>query len=153
MKVNIVSYRPEWGHYFESINREWIEAFFSMEPVDEQVLKNHQEKILDRGGFIFFAQNEKGEIVGTVALKPDDDGEMELTKMGVIPAFRGYGIGKLLVKYCIDFAQEKGWKRLFLDSSRRLENAIDIYRKFGFKEIPVPASEYNRCDIRMEINF
>ncbi len=150
--INIVSYQEELGHYFVSINKAWIEKYFELEPVDEKVLDQHQNYILDKGGFIFFAKDDN-RVVGTVALKKESDGIYELTKMGVIPKYQGRGIGTGLVKHCINFARLKGIGCLFLDSSRKLKNALHIYAKMGFTEIPVPSSEYHRCDIRMEIHL
>ncbi|MDO7619507.1 MAG: GNAT family N-acetyltransferase, partial [Flavobacteriaceae bacterium] len=41
-----------------------------------------------------------------------------------------------------------------LYSSRQLENAIHLYRKKGFVEIPVEKEvHYERCDIKMELIF
>ncbi|WP_338519434.1 hypothetical protein [Alteromonas gracilis] len=38
--------------YFDSINREWIETMFALEPVDEQVISSPQTSIIDQGGHI-----------------------------------------------------------------------------------------------------
>ena len=56
--------------------------------------------------------------------------------------------------YAINFAGEHNYSRLFLDSNTVLEPAIRLYRKVGFKEIPVPEdSPYERCNIRMELKI
>ncbi|MFT5971059.1 MAG: N-acetylglutamate synthase-like GNAT family acetyltransferase [Flavobacteriales bacterium] len=151
--IRIIDYKPELGHYFEGINKEWIAKYFVLEPIDNKVLEQHKEYILAKGGFIFFAENDKKEIVGTVALKKESEGIFELSKMGVIPEFQGKGIGKMLVQFCLNFAKKHQFKTVFLDSSRKLENALHIYSKMGFVEVPVPTSEYERCDIRMEIKL
>ena len=56
----------------------------------------------------------------------------ELTKMAVSPNQRGKKIGQQLMQQCIDFAQSQGFPKLILYSNTRLENAIYIYRKYGF---------------------
>jgi hypothetical protein len=38
--ICIVDYQPVHQPYFERFNRQWIEEFFTMEPVDEYVLTN-----------------------------------------------------------------------------------------------------------------
>jgi ribosomal protein S18 acetylase RimI-like enzyme len=76
----------------------------------------------------------------------------ELTKMAVSPNHRGYKIGQQLMKYCKDYAKEHQFKKLMLYSNTILENAIYIYRKFGFVEIPVEEnSPYKRSNIKMEL--
>lgn len=150
--IEIVPYSENLGPYFESINKQWIEQYFVLEGIDHQVLHRHREYILDKGGYIFFAL-EDGVVVGTVALKKETDGLFELTKMGVVPEARSKGIGQQLLRHCIDFARQRNIPKLFLDSSRKLVNAIHIYHKIGFREIPVPSSEYARCDIRMELSL
>ena len=78
----------------------------------------------------------------------------ELTKMAVSPNLRGQNIGQYVLQYCIDFAKLKHIPKLILYSSRKLENAIYIYRKFGFSEIPVELNcPYIRCDIKMELRL
>ena len=76
----------------------------------------------------------------------------ELTKMAVLPNQRGKYIGQKLMQHCIDFANENNFEKLMLYSNTILENAIYIYRKFGFIEIPVEAnSPYGRSNIKMEL--
>ncbi len=95
------------------------------------------------------------EIVGTVALMPMTiKGSFELTKMAVLPNYRGHKIGQQLMQYCIDFANEHNFNSLIIYSSRKLENAIYIYKKYGFIEIPVePDCHYERCNIKMELKL
>jgi N-acetylglutamate synthase-like GNAT family acetyltransferase len=83
-----------------------------------------------------------------------EDGIFELTKMAVLPNQRGKRIGQKLMQYCLDFAKEEDFKKLFLYSNTILENAIYIYRKYGFIEIPVESpSPYKRSNIKMELLF
>ena len=37
-KILIVEYRREHQPWFENLNRAWIERYFTMEPIDFQVL-------------------------------------------------------------------------------------------------------------------
>jgi len=71
--------------------------------------------------------------------------------MAVSPEHRGHKIGQKLMQYCLDFAKEQQFNRLLLYSSTLLENAIYIYRKFGFIELPLEENTpYKRSDIKME---
>ena len=43
--------------------------------------------------------------------------------------------------------------RIFLEGNTRLQASIALYRKLGFKEIPLEGNAYERCDILMELKF
>ena len=74
--------------------------------------------------------------------------------MAIIPEKRGKNMGQYLMDYCIDFAKIKKLKKLVLYSNTLLENAIHIYMKKGFKEIPVEKNcPYKRSNIKMELQL
>lgn len=152
--VEIITYEDNYASYFYDLNIEWLQSFFYVEPYDEEVLSNPDKYIINKGGHIFFAKLND-EIVGTVALMPmKENNVFELTKMAVSPNHRGYKIGQKLMQNCIDFAKEHDFDKLVLYSNTKLENAIYIYRKYGFIEIPVEAdSPYVRSDIKMELKL
>lgn len=149
MEVKIIDYQPLYRPHFEKLNKAWLEEHFSVEPVDRKVLEHPQENIIDSGGAILFAQKD-GSIIGTVALKPVELGVLELTKMAVDKEFQGLGTGKLLCEAAIEKASRIGAFKLVLYSNTKLEPAIALYRKMGFKEIPLKKGTYGRADIMME---
>ncbi len=153
-RLQIINYENQYAKDFYELNIEWLKTYFYVEPYDEEVLSKPKTYIINKGGHIFFTKLDT-TVVGTVALMPTNDtGVFELTKMAVSPNHRGHKIGQQLMQYCIDFAKEQGFKGLMLYSNTILENAIYIYRKYGFIEIPVEAeSPYKRSNIKMELNF
>lgn len=147
-RTKIVSYRPEFAHDFRELNIDWLEKYFYVEGHDTEVLNNPKTYILDNGGFIFFAVVD-GVVAGTVALMNEPEG-FELSKMAVSPNFQGFKIGQQLMQFCIDFAKDKKWPQLLLYSNTILENAIYIYRKYGFVEVELEKdSPYIRSNIKM----
>ncbi len=147
--IYISPFQERYAEEFYNLNIEWLETFFYVEDFDKEVLSNPDKYIINPGGHIFFAI-EDDIVLGTVALMTAEDGAFELTKMAVRPDQRGKKIGQKLMQYCIDFAKENKFTNLFLYSNTILENAIYIYRKFGFIEIPVePDSPYERSNIKM----
>lgn len=152
MNIEIVSYKAEYAKAFYELNSEWLRTFFYIEPYDEDVLSKPNTYIIDKGGFIFFAKRDE-TILGTVALMPGENkGVLELTKMAVLTTERGQKIGQQLLQYCIDFAKTQNLKALLLYSNTKLENAIYLYRKYGFKELQLEADNpYKRADIKMEL--
>ena len=152
MEVEIIPFKKEYSSQFYDLNIEWLEASFYVEDHDREVLSNPQTYIIDNGGFIFFAKYND-EIVGTFALINLKEG-FELSKMAVSPKFRGLKIGQQLMEYCIAFSKNKKWDKILLYSSRKLENAIYIYRKYGFVEVEVEENcPYERCDIKMVLSL
>ena len=62
-------------------------------------------------------------------------------------------ICKILLERCIKEAKNKQMKRILIYSNKRLENAIYLYKKYGFKEIHLEKpSPYERADIKLELN-
>ena len=66
--LEIVEYQSAHQPWFEKLNRQWIEQYFWMEPVDVEVLQHPDQNIIEKGGVILMATSD-GEIAGTVALK------------------------------------------------------------------------------------
>jgi GNAT superfamily N-acetyltransferase len=142
---------PEDQASFESLNREWIEAFFRMEPIDEQVLQNPIDNIISNGGYILMAELT-GEVIGTVALKRLTADVFEFTKMAVDGKYRGKGIGKALGEAAITKALRCGASSVILYSNSKLRPAISLYEKLGFHFVPVDAM-YERSDIKMQLDL
>jgi GNAT superfamily N-acetyltransferase len=149
--ITIVDYRSEHQASFEKLNRDWIERYFWMEPIDVEVLQHPEKHILSRGGAIIMA-SVGNEIAGTVALKNAGPDLYEFTKMAVDEKFRGQKIGLALSEAAIEKARTLGAKKIILYSSTKLVPAINLYRKLGFVEIPVDGP-YKRSDIKMELNL
>ncbi|AYA37935.1 GNAT family N-acetyltransferase [Hymenobacter oligotrophus] len=146
--VDILPYAPEHQAAFRDLNHEWITRYFVLEDLDRRMLDDPQGYILDRGGYIFMARYQ-GQLVGTCALIFEHEGVYELAKMAVTPSAQGLGIGWLLGRAAIEKAREIGAREVELLSNRKLAPALQLYRKLGFAEAPLPASEYQRADIRM----
>jgi putative acetyltransferase len=53
--------------------------------------------------------------------------------MGVLPSYRGQGLGKRLLAACIAKAWDKGLTRIELDARADNHRAIALYEKFGFR--------------------
>ena len=149
--TEILSYRKEHQPWFEKLNRDWIEKYFWMEPIDFEVLQHPEDHILKHGGTIFMGLYNK-EIAGTAAVKFVEAGVYEFTKMAVDEKFQGKKIGKAIAETAIDWCRKSGARRIILYSNTKLETAIAMYRKLGFKEIPLDGP-YERSDIKMELRL
>jgi len=151
-RVDIIEYSSDYGNAFQALNEEWLEKYFWVEDWDREVLSNPEKHILGKGGRIFYAK-EKDQIIGTVALMPDNQGQVELTKMAVTGDQQGKGTGRQLLKFALLESRKMGLDKIHLYSNRKLESAIHLYRSLGFVEIPVGNVPYQRSDIKMELIF
>ncbi len=151
--ITVIPFEEKYLKDFKLLNIEWLEQYFIVEPFDEYQLSNPRQEIIEKGGYIFLAKEDES-IIGTVALMKGNDRSFEITKMSVTKNRQGKGISKLLMNACIKMAEEKKWNQLYLYSNTLLVPAIQLYRRYGFKEIPVaPDSHYNRTNIKMELKL
>lgn len=150
-------YSDELAADFYRINAEWVQAMFTLEENDIQILTHPRELIMDRGGDILFVETPDAGVIGTCALIRMEEGVFELTKMGVSEAARGRKAGEFLLAATLDRAREIGMDRLYLLTSRKCGPAIHLYEKLGFEHsddiMRRYGSRYARCDVAMEYRW
>jgi len=152
MNIDIIGFREEFAARFSELNLAWLMKYFVVEPVDNQILSDPKKSIIDRGGFIFFA-SANGEIAGTFALIKIGPAVYELSKMAVGEDFQGKKIGNRMLEFCMEEVKRLQAAKLILYSNTKLQPAIHLYKKYGFAEVPFVNSDYQRSNIKMEINF
>lgn len=151
--LSIRRYSDDLAEDFYRINAEWIEATFTLEQADIEVLRDPRGSILAGGGEILFVSVPGLGVVGTCALRKTGEREFELTKMGVSAAARGRKAGEFLLRATIDRAYALGCDRLYLLSNAKNQAAIHLYEKSGFVHDAGIMAEfgarYARCDVAM----
>lgn len=109
------------------------------------------------GGCLLLAYWEDA-LVGCVALKalPEDESGIataEMKRLFVRKGFGRNGIGRALLEEIIKRAKSGGYRRLRLDSLRRLEGAARLYSTLPIREIP-PYNDNPHDDVYyMELNL
>src|SRR5262245_6228372 len=95
------------------------------------------------------------ELAGCIALRGIGDGVCEMKRLFVRQEFRGKGIGRSLIEAIILEAKEIGYERMRLDTiPPKMNDAIALYRSFGFQEIepyynnPVPGAKFMELDLK-----
>ncbi|HLO60286.1 MAG TPA: GNAT family N-acetyltransferase [Bacteroidales bacterium] len=78
----------------------------------------------------------KGQPVGCGAIKVFSDEAMEIKRMYVSPDIRNHGIGKLIVTELENWARELSYVKCVLETGRRQPDAIALYKKCGYQQIP-----------------
>lgn len=149
-QLEIVPYHTDYKQAYYDLNVDWMETtIWSFEPKDFELLSNPEQHILDKGGEIFFAVKD-GKAVGTVTMKQAGPGRFELSKLIVHEDARGLGAGVGLCRMLVERFKARGGDLLFLETNSLLTPAIELYKRVGFKELPVPHRSYDRTDYYME---
>lgn len=151
-RIEIIDYNENLNEPIKTLNYEWLERYFSIEPNDVKSLSNPKEEIINKGGIIFYAQYNK-EIVGTCSLLKINESTFELAKMAVANSAQGKGIGSVLMDYAFILASKMKLQSLVLFSNTKLASAIHLYKKYGFVEIDFEQGIYKRSNIKMERSF
>ena len=77
----------------------------------------------------------------------------EMKRLFVRPAFRRFGLGRLLAQALIEQAEQAGYSTLLLDTLDDMEAARGLYAELGFEEIPpyyynpLPGAHYLKVDL------
>lgn len=79
-------------------------------------------------------QNE--EAVACGAIRPLEEGVMEVKRMFVLPEFRGQGIAAAVLKALEEWSAELGYHCCRLETGKKQPEAIQLYTKAGYKLIP-----------------
>ena len=87
-------------------------------------------------GRLLLAQYDQ-QAAGCVALRKLEANICEMKRLYVRPAYRGRGLGRILVDRLIAEARGIGYERMRLDTiASSMKDAVELYRRMGFKEIP-----------------
>ena len=134
---------------FIQLNEAWVTKYFEIEQSDIE-LSNNPYGVIENGGYIF-SLTENNLVVGVCALFNEGQGTYELARMAVAETHQGKGYGKALIVKGIQKAKELNANKLYLISNTKLETAIALYRKYGFKTIKTGQHPvYSRANIVMQ---
>lgn len=99
----------------------------------EEELAKLPAKYAEPEGVILLAKVDEVS-AGCAALWKLEEGVCEMKRLYVKPTYQGLGLGKKLANAIIDEAQKKGYKKMKLDTLRRLESANNLYKSLQFTE-------------------
>lgn len=126
----------------------WLEISLCFQNFEQELAELPGDYAPPDGRLLFAYHNGRSVgLAGCVALRKIGEGICEMKRLFVRPEFRGNGIGRLLMRHAIAAAREIGDERMRLDTlPPKMNDAIVLYRSFGFKEIepyydnPVPGA-------------
>ncbi|MEY4563961.1 MAG: hypothetical protein RLZZ618_3238 [Pseudomonadota bacterium] len=108
------------------------------------------------GGHLLMATVD-GEVAGCGAFcaLPDADypNACEMRRLYVRPAFRRFGLGRLLAQALMDEARRAGYSAVLLDTLDDMEAARSLYASLGFDSVPpyyfnpIPGAHYLKAEL------
>ncbi|MEZ4722206.1 MAG: GNAT family N-acetyltransferase [Flavobacteriales bacterium] len=103
---------------------------------------------------VLYVARVNGEIAGSCGIYPTEGlplGYAELVKFYILRAYRGKGVGKVLMERCEAEALALGYTHLYLESLDKFSAAVDIYQRIGFRFIDhrLGHSGHSGCGIWM----
>jgi ribosomal protein S18 acetylase RimI-like enzyme len=98
----------------------------------EGVLKNYQSVAAFSPDIWFFVQHG-GQDIGVLLLTDTQDGQLEITYMGLIPEVRGKGFGKELIRFAQQTAANRNGTFLLTSVDEQNAAALKSYLAAGFQ--------------------
>jgi len=83
----------------------------------------------------------------------DHPNACEMKRLYVRPAFRRFGLGRIMAQALIDLAIEAGYSCMLLDTLDDMEAARGLYASLGFEEVapyyfnPIPGAHYLKAEL------
>jgi len=153
--IKMVGSSAEYMEAFRQLNEDWLREYLEISDYDRQVLSDPAGMIINKGGRLY-CMLLNDEVVGTYALQRINDEEWELSKFTVKKDFRGKRLGKRLLQHAIQQAEILDASHLLLYSHPDLQEATELYKKAGFREIeehPDMHDPTGRCSLLMKRNI
>jgi DNA-binding MarR family transcriptional regulator/ribosomal protein S18 acetylase RimI-like enzyme len=117
------------GEYFDELNTRFEAGFDPSLSISADA-----HELTPPAGLLVIARSRL-EPIGCAALKFHGEAPAELKRMWVAPAARGLGLGRRLLHEMERQARAAGVRVLRLETNRTLTEAIELYRRNGYREV------------------
>jgi len=87
-----------------------------------------------------------GEVVGCISMEVNQKEELWIASTGLLPEFRGRGLGNELKQWEIDYAKNHGYPLIGTMMRQSNEEIIGLNKKFGFTVRKVMPGKYDNPD-------
>ena len=156
MEITIRNIEPGDNPFLSAIVKDTLAEFGANHPgtVYFDPTTDHLYEVFRKEGSIYFVALMDGKIIGGGGIYPTEglqDDTCELVKMYLLPEARGLGLGRTLIRKCLEFAKQAGYKNVYLESMPELKQALKVYEKFGFEFLSGPRgnSGHTGCSLWM----
>jgi GNAT superfamily N-acetyltransferase len=115
---------------------DWLGVDLSFQDFESE-LANLPGKYAPPFGELLLARSVDSDALGCVGVRPLGGSEVcEMKRLYVRPHARGLGVGRALVTAILSAAKELGYAEMKLDTLSSMQEAVTLYKQFGFAEIP-----------------
>jgi N-acetylglutamate synthase-like GNAT family acetyltransferase len=125
LTIKIPSTQSEWEQYydlrFKVLREPWGQLKGSEVLTDE-----------DQAEHAMVVDDETNKIIGVARMQTNTPTQGQVRCVAVSPEVQGRGVGKLLMSYLENVAQQKGLYEIILDAR---ENAVKFYLSIGYEII------------------
>ena len=128
----------------------WLNIDLSFQHFDEELLEIKTMYAATDGGIILC--KNRNDYIACVAIRKITNETAELKRMFVKPAYQGQGIGKILLEKAIELAKSANYSCIRLDTLNHMLPAINLYKQYGFYEIPAYYHNPNSNAVYFELN-
>ncbi len=141
-----VRYRPEHADAFRDLVRRLLDEF------DQPSTPEIDRDLVDPEGMLdaIWVVPDGDDLIGCSAMKGISSDTVELKRMYLDPAFRGRGLGFMLIEAGLTWAKEQGFHRVVLDTTRSMVDARRLYESVGFRPT-ANAGRDERCELTYEL--
>lgn len=123
--------KKSWNATYQGIIPEDVQNRFLKVAYSDEMLKKRLDQI------IFVAEHDE-KIIGFINLKETEQpNTYDLSAIYILPDYQGKRIGSRLIAHSIE--PIKNFEKIFLEVEKDNINAVNFYRKLGFKIV----DEYN----------
>ena len=95
--------------------------------------------------FVIVLENKVVGCGGIAPLSGGNESTCELRKMFFLPETRGRGLGRSLLEMLLDEARKRDFKQCYLETLQRMDRAIELYQKNGFKLLERAEGNTGHC--------
>jgi N-acetylglutamate synthase-like GNAT family acetyltransferase len=122
LTVRIPITSEEWEQYYDLRFRVLREPWEQLK--GSEILTDE-----DQSDHAMVVDSESGKIVGVARMQTNSPTQGQVRCVAVSPEVQGRGVGKMLMNYLENLAQEKGFIEIVLDAR---ENAVKFYLSIGY---------------------
>jgi len=133
--VKMTSYDDRWApalaRMWNDSDEAWPGGFSGGVPFDADRIKEWMES---RDSVAINLAVDRDHVIGFCELveRPDDPEILYVAILNVTPTCHGKGVGKMLLKWCVEKTCDLGYSRLDLDTWSGNMKAVPLYKKIGF---------------------
>jgi len=109
------------------------------------------QQVYENDHGIFLVALDDGKLIGTGALKRMDINTAELKRLWLLETYHGQRIGHRVVMRLFDFAREKNYSHIRLQTGKVQVRAVEFYKRLGFYEIESYRDSMDNISMEMKL--